>query len=100
MTHTPLLVKNGSEYLKISTQVDCSGDFSINYALTTVAQEVAGLLQQAYPVQADSSNRAGVIAIRAIKPEYRQVVTTEPLTERELKVLQLIVDGCSNDDIP
>jgi len=33
------------------------------------------------------------------EPEYRQVITIEPLTERELAVLQLIVDGHSNDAI-
>lgn len=99
MTHIPLLAKNDSEYFKVSTQVDSLGDSSINHAFTYVAQEVAGLLQHSYPVQTDSSNHPGVIAIRAIKPEYRQILTAEPLTKRELEVLQLIVDGHSNDAI-
>jgi DNA-binding NarL/FixJ family response regulator len=99
MTHTPLLVKDDSEYLKVPTEVNSSGDFSVNHALTAVAQEVVGLLQHTYPVQADRSNHAGVIAIRAIEPEYRQIITAELLTERESEVLQLIVDGYSNDAI-
>ena len=40
-----------------------------------------------------------MIAIRAIELEYRQVITTEPFTEPELEVLQLIVDGYSNTAI-
>ncbi|WP_292714469.1 hypothetical protein [Nostoc sp. JL34] len=42
------------------------GNSPINHALTAVAQEVARLLQHANPVQADGSNHAGTIAIRAI----------------------------------
>ncbi|MGB3613536.1 MAG: response regulator transcription factor [Elainellaceae cyanobacterium] len=32
-------------------------------------------------------------------PEYEKVLETDPLTERELEVLELIVDGYSNADI-
>jgi hypothetical protein len=35
---------------------------------------VVELLKQAYPVQADSINHAGTIAIRTIEPEYRQII--------------------------
>jgi len=35
------------------------------------------------------------VRFRAIDPEYN-IITVEPLTERELEVLQLIVDGYSN----
>ena len=34
--------------------------------------------------------------IRAIKPEYKEVMAIEPLTTRELEVLQLIVEGHNN----
>ena len=36
------------------------------------------------------------VAINAAEPEYNQIIEAYPLTERELEVLQLIVDGCSN----
>lgn len=36
------------------------------------------------------------VAITATEPEYNQIIEAYPLTERELEVLQLIVDGCSN----
>jgi DNA-binding NarL/FixJ family response regulator len=99
MKDIPLLVKNDFEYLKIQNQINSLGNSSVNHALTAVAQEVAELLQHAYPVQADSSNHAEVITIRAIEPEYRQFITAEPLTERELEVLQLIVDEHNNSAI-
>lgn len=71
----------------------------MNHALTHVAQEVAGLLQHGYPVQANDSDHARTITIRAVEPEYREVITAELLPERELEVLQLIVDGYSNSAI-
>jgi DNA-binding NarL/FixJ family response regulator len=36
------------------------------------------------------------VTISAAEPEYSQLIEAYPLTERELEVLQLIVDGCSN----
>lgn len=99
MTCIPSLVKDDFEHLRVPTQVDFLGDSPVNHALTAVAQEVAGLLQQAYPVQSDGINHPETIAMRAIEPEYRQITTTELLTECELEVLQLIVDGYSNSAI-
>ncbi|MGF1479620.1 MAG: response regulator [Cyanophyceae cyanobacterium] len=37
--------------------------------------------------------------IDSVKPEYKQVLETYPLTDRELEVLELIVAGCSNAQI-
>lgn len=39
---------------------------------------------------------AKTVTINAAEPEYNQIIEAYPLTERELEVLQLIVDGCSN----
>ncbi|KAM3101835.1 response regulator [Phormidesmis sp. 146-12] len=39
------------------------------------------------------------VMISAAEPEYNQIIEAYPLTERELEVLQLIVDGCSNATI-
>lgn len=36
------------------------------------------------------------VSIGAADPEYNQIIEAYPLTERELEVLQLIVEGCSN----
>lgn len=51
--------------------------------------------------QARQSNPNGAVelktvTINAAEPEYNQIIEAYPLTERELEVLQLIVDGCSN----
>jgi DNA-binding NarL/FixJ family response regulator len=45
------------------------------------------------------SPEAKTVAINAAAPEYNQIIEAYPLTERELEVLQLIVDGCSNASI-
>jgi DNA-binding NarL/FixJ family response regulator len=45
------------------------------------------------------ANGATTVAINAAEPEFTQIIEASPLTERELEVLQLIVDGRSNQDI-
>ena len=56
MKSIPLLTKDDFECHSVPTQIDVVGDSPINHAITAVAQEVAELLRQAYPSQADSSN--------------------------------------------
>lgn len=63
MTSIPLLTKDDFECHLVSTQIDFAGDSPINHALTTVAQEVAQLLRQAYPSQAESSNSTQTTAM-------------------------------------
>lgn len=48
--------KHDSEY-KITPQPDYRCDSPVNDALIAIAQEVAELLKQAYPVQSDESDR-------------------------------------------
>ena len=56
------------------------------------------VLQQAQ--QSSEATEAAVdtktVAINAADAEYDQMIAAYPLTERELEVLQLIVEGCSN----
>lgn len=57
------------------------------------------VLRQTRPnpsIAEDVSEEAKMVAITAAEPEYNQIIEAYPLTERELEVLQLIVDGCSN----
>jgi two-component system, NarL family, response regulator LiaR len=42
------------------------------------------------------ASESKTVSINAAEPEYNQIIEAYPLTERELEVLQLIVDGCSN----
>lgn len=44
-------------------------------------------------------NQEPFVSIRATDAEYNQFVEAYPLTERELEVLQLIVEGASNAEI-
>ncbi len=85
--------KDDFEQSRFSTQADFSNALSSNHALVTVAQEVAERLQQAYPPPSDDSNSVEAIVIRAVDSDLRQMILAESLTNRELKVLQLIVDG-------
>ncbi|QZZ19736.1 response regulator transcription factor [Leptothermofonsia sichuanensis E412] len=54
------------------------------------------VLQQARQATPDDVNTAETVTISAAEPEYSQMLEAYPLTERELEVLQLIVDGHSN----
>ncbi|WGV25820.1 hypothetical protein [Halotia branconii] len=56
MTHLPLRNKNFSEHFEVTTQADSPSDSSVNHALIVMAQEVAELLKQAYPIQADETD--------------------------------------------
>ena len=96
MTSISYLVKDDVEPLKVSAQVDSFGNSPVNHALVTVAQEIAGLLQHTYPTQSNGSNQTKTVSIRALDPKFRQIISIELLTERELEVLQLIVDGHRN----
>ncbi len=57
-----------------------------------VLQQARETPEVAEPVAADSKT----VAINAADAEYDQMIAAYPLTERELEVLQLIVEGCSN----
>ena len=56
------------------------------------------VLQQARASQAKNPQdaEADTTVIKATDPEYQAILETEPLTDRELEVLELIVAGCSN----
>lgn len=56
------------------------------------------VLQQAKHSQPEGNGipELKTVTISAAEPEYNQIIEAYPLTERELEVLQLIVEGCSN----
>jgi DNA-binding NarL/FixJ family response regulator len=95
MSLTSLLTEDNLKNQSFSSQIDSS----INQALTIVAKEVAEILQPKHPSQTIDIDSDETIAIRAIAPEWMQIITAEPLTVRELEVLQLIVDGDRNPTI-
>lgn len=72
-------------------QVTHEGNAWIDPAIAKV------VLKQAKPRQTVSDAVvAKKVAIDAAEPEYSQLIEAYPLTDRELEVLQLIVEGCSN----
>lgn len=87
----------------------CMKDISFDNLLEALRQTYTGnswvdpaiariVLQQAQqtPEGGDVSVDNKTVAINAADAEYDQMIAAYPLTERELEVLQLIVEGCSN----
>lgn len=93
MKSSPRSTKKHFKQSRFPTQTRFSTAHSSNHALVTVAQEVAERLKQAYPPPSDDSNSVEAIAIRAADSDLRQMIFAEALTDWELEVLQLIVDG-------
>jgi len=60
-----------------------------------IARIVLHQVQKPRSVASDS-DESEQTTIRSVDPEYRQVLESEPLTDRELEVLELIVAGCNN----
>ncbi|MBD2021747.1 response regulator transcription factor [Leptolyngbya sp. FACHB-36] len=60
-----------------------------------IARVVLHQARQSNPENGTAAE-AKTVAINAAAPEYNQIIEAYPLTERELEVLQLIVEGCSN----
>lgn len=61
MTHSILQDDNDFEP-EVILQTDFLHDSNVNYALIAIAQEVAELLKQSYPVQADGIDNIELIA--------------------------------------
>ena len=57
------------------------------------------LQQVKQPLGAGVGLEDRTVEIRAVEPEFEQILETYPLTDRELEILELIVSGCSNAQI-
>ncbi|NEQ33078.1 MAG: response regulator transcription factor [Leptolyngbya sp. SIO4C5] len=60
---------------------------------------IASIVLRKFRQQPAESEEEAMVQIAAIEPEYRQILDTCPLTERELEILDLIVAGNSNAEI-
>ncbi len=75
-------------------RVTHSGNAWIDPAIARIVLQQA---QQTPEVSTESMVADGkTVSINAADAEYDQMIAAYPLTERELEVLQLIVEGCSN----
>ncbi|NJP11025.1 MAG: response regulator transcription factor [Leptolyngbyaceae cyanobacterium RU_5_1] len=57
------------------------------------------VLKQVRQSSVSASAESKTIVIDAVQPEYERLLENSPLTERELEILELIVQGCSNAGI-
>ncbi len=73
-------------------RVTHSGNAWIDPAIARIVLQQA----QEKPTGVNSGVELKTVAINAADAEYDQMIAAYPLTERELEVLQLIVEGCSN----
>jgi DNA-binding NarL/FixJ family response regulator len=65
----------------------------IDPAIAAIILRQMRQMQQGLIQGTDDKN---TIAIRAVEPEYGQVLAADPVTKREHEVLELIVSGCTN----
>lgn len=73
-------------------RVTHSGNAWIDPAIARIVLQQA----QQIPEGGEPGVDIKTVAINAADAEYDQMIAAYPLTERELEVLQLIVEGCSN----
>lgn len=81
------------ELLLEALRITQAGNAWIDPAITRVVIDHA---------QTNLSKNEGLtktVTINAVGREYRQIIAANPLTDRELTVLQLIVEGNSNNEI-
>ncbi len=80
-------------------QVTNEGNSWIDPAIARVVLKQARNPRTSYADSPPPNGSSGGIAIDTVAPEYRHLLETAPLTERELEVLELIVAGCNNAQI-
>ncbi|TAF09675.1 MAG: DNA-binding response regulator [Nostocales cyanobacterium] len=64
-----------------------------------IANIVLKKMRLGLPGESPASDQPKTVKIQALSTDYEQVLETYPLTQRELEILELIVDGCSNGQI-
>jgi two-component system, NarL family, response regulator LiaR len=89
----------------------CTKEISTSNLITAIQETQAGnawidpaiasiVLSQvkSNPTAGERFNRK-TVEIKAVDPEYEQIIDAYPLTGRELEILECIVSGCSNAQI-
>ncbi len=75
-------------------RVTHSGNAWIDPAIARIVLQQAQQIPEGRTENVVTDNKT--VSINAADAEYDQMIAAYPLTERELEVLQLIVEGCSN----
>lgn len=81
------------DHLLEALQVTNEGNAWIDPAIARIVLKQTRVAQ---PVASPPIDDIAKVTIKATEAEYSQLLEAYPLTERELEVLQLIVEGCSN----
>ncbi|MGF1491225.1 MAG: response regulator [Microcoleaceae cyanobacterium] len=84
------------ENLVQAIQLTHAGDAWIDPAIARIVLQQA---RQDEKRSGEVANSTATTTIEALDPQAQQIMEADPLTERELEVLELIVGGCSNADI-
>ncbi len=80
----------GSEQLIEAIEMTHTGNAWIDPAIASI------VLRQMRQGIVQPSNRKQTIEIRSLEPEYELVLASDPVTDREREVLELMVAGCTN----
>ncbi len=80
----------GVEHLVEAIQMTHSGNAWIDPAIASIV-----LRQMRQSIKQPTAQKQ-TIEIRSVEPEYEQVLASDPVTDREREVLELMVAGCTN----
>jgi two-component system, NarL family, response regulator LiaR len=80
----------GMEQLIEAIRMTHGGNAWIDPAIASI------VLRQMRQSMVQSIGNKQTIEIRSVEPEYEQVIASDPVTEREREVLELMVSGCTN----
>jgi DNA-binding NarL/FixJ family response regulator len=80
----------GIEHLIDAIRITYSDDAWIDPAIASI------VLRQMRQTMAKPNPDKRTIEIRSVEPEYEQVLASDPVTDREHQVLELMVSGCTN----
>lgn len=83
----------GIEQLIEAIQMTHTGNAWIDPAVASI------VLRQMKTSIVQPKTQKNTIEIRSLEPEFEQVLASDPVTEREREVLELMVAGCTNVDI-
>ena len=80
----------GVEHLINAIRITCSDDAWIDPAIASI------VLRQMRQGMVKPNPEKRTVEIRSLEPEYERVLASDPVTEREHEVLELMVAGCTN----
>jgi two-component system, NarL family, response regulator LiaR len=80
----------GIEQLVEAIRMTYAGNAWIDPAIASI------VLRQMRSSMSQPTSQKQTIEIRSLEPEYEQVLASDPVTDREREVLELMVAGCTN----